>query len=263
MKRCPSCQRAYDDTQNYCFDDATPLVRDSATNDLAKTLVINPPPPPVYQTYQPQQQWSPPVGRQGVSSKVFICAIAGLVLVVGLSIYFLKRSGSSSASTYHGSFSSISAGTGIPPVYEGSLADLMPESVGNFKKESQETPPPPAEFRKFDPKASIQAMYRSSNGQLVRVRAINFGDRGDAGGAFSQIKDQFEAAEKSSGRFSGPTPTFNPRSKDGSNGNRWEICDYQPGGRCFKKLLLTNGSVMFAISGNENDALDFEKNFPY
>lgn len=79
MKRCPSCQSTFPDTQDFCTNDGTRLVSDESQPDLAKTMVAPPPSvPPVssrdvpptqvanaYQRYdtQPQpfaQQTQPP-----------------------------------------------------------------------------------------------------------------------------------------------------------------------------------------------------------
>jgi hypothetical protein len=74
MKRCPACQRTYeDDTLSYCLEDGAALLNDaSASSDLAATIIIpeprittpvkpetyRPAPPP--QVYaQPAPSWSP------------------------------------------------------------------------------------------------------------------------------------------------------------------------------------------------------------
>lgn len=68
MKRCPSCQRTYeDDTQSFCMNDGTPLVSDAAPSSLDKTMMSGslgaPPVPP--QSYSPtpgapQGDWATP-----------------------------------------------------------------------------------------------------------------------------------------------------------------------------------------------------------
>src|SRR5947209_6240991 len=114
MKRCPSCNRTFDDTQNFCLEDATPLISEASSYDPAKTVLAtgpdamdNPQPPqtpsagapPSYQqSYQqqwtsPQQQWgAPPASRK--TNKIIILAVIGLVVAVGigLTIYFLSSS---------------------------------------------------------------------------------------------------------------------------------------------------------------------------
>ena len=114
MKRCPSCNRTFDDTQNFCLEDATPLISEASSYDPAKTVLAtgpgamdNPQPPqtpsagalPSYQ--QPyQQQWTPPQQQWGApltsrnTNKIIILAVVGLVVAVGigLTIYFLSSS---------------------------------------------------------------------------------------------------------------------------------------------------------------------------
>src|SRR5947209_5641866 len=116
MKRCPTCNRTYDDSQAFCSTDATPLVSEAASSDLGATQVVPPssnlPPPqvanieqtPGYQ--QPyQQQWTPPQQQQWGAppasrntNKIIILAVIGLVIAVGvgLGVYFLTRSSSTS-----------------------------------------------------------------------------------------------------------------------------------------------------------------------
>lgn len=66
MKRCPSCQRTYeDDTQTFCMNDGTPLVSDGAPPSLDKTMMAGsmsapPPIPPPNQLGAPQGDWSTP-----------------------------------------------------------------------------------------------------------------------------------------------------------------------------------------------------------
>jgi hypothetical protein len=64
MKRCPSCQRTYDDAQYYCFDDATPLVSEPPQG-LAKTMVVSPPPPRPADNIPPTQIINQPPPMQG------------------------------------------------------------------------------------------------------------------------------------------------------------------------------------------------------
>ena len=70
MKRCPVCQRVYDDTMVFCLEDGSALDADSAGGDMAATLIMPDPrvtaPPPAWpetvrQPQPPQSQpYSPP-----------------------------------------------------------------------------------------------------------------------------------------------------------------------------------------------------------
>jgi hypothetical protein len=68
MKRCPSCQRTYeDDSQAFCFTDGTRLVDEGQAYDSQKTMVGPPPQPEPTQYYQPDKQTGPasPYSTQG------------------------------------------------------------------------------------------------------------------------------------------------------------------------------------------------------
>jgi hypothetical protein len=106
LQRCPTCNRTYpDDAPPFCPQDATRLVNDAAASNLPTTMVspsYGNAPQQQYAPQQypaPQQQWgAPPVNRGG--NKTLLLVIVGLVVVVGvgLTVYFLTRSGSSSTS---------------------------------------------------------------------------------------------------------------------------------------------------------------------
>lgn len=126
MKRCPSCQRTYDDEQIFCSLDATPLVSESASeissNETEETMVAGttaatpqqtPQPgnvasvqeasladePPA--TYQPppqaqpqmsppsspqQQQWATPPPSGRINPNVVLLGVVGLLVAVGVGL---------------------------------------------------------------------------------------------------------------------------------------------------------------------------------
>ena len=47
MKKCPSCQKIFDDSMRFCQVDGTPLVEDVPAFDPYATIVAKPPPMPV------------------------------------------------------------------------------------------------------------------------------------------------------------------------------------------------------------------------
>jgi hypothetical protein len=55
MKRCPMCDRTYDDSQSFCVNDGATLVSDpsQAAYDPLKTIVSTPPPQPQSAPLQP------------------------------------------------------------------------------------------------------------------------------------------------------------------------------------------------------------------
>jgi ketosteroid isomerase-like protein len=124
MKRCPSCQRTYeDDSQTYCMNDGTPLVSDGAPPSLDKTMMAGsmgapPPIPPPSQLGAPQGEWATPswsptptwsqpgMGApptQKKSKLPWILAglavvLIGLVGIGGAAAYFLLRKTSDESS---------------------------------------------------------------------------------------------------------------------------------------------------------------------
>ena len=123
MKRCPSCQRTYDDEQIFCSLDATPLVSESASglpsSETEETLVNGTAPPQTPQpgnvvsaqeasladeppaSYQPPQpQMSPPsppppqqgatLSPGGINPNTILLGVVGLLVAVGvgLAVYF-------------------------------------------------------------------------------------------------------------------------------------------------------------------------------
>ncbi|HEX8138431.1 MAG TPA: nuclear transport factor 2 family protein [Pyrinomonadaceae bacterium] len=66
MKRCPSCQRTYeDDSQSFCMNDGTPLISEAPPSSLDKTMMsgsLGAPPPQTYSPTPgaPQGDWATP-----------------------------------------------------------------------------------------------------------------------------------------------------------------------------------------------------------
>src|ERR1043165_7504503 len=132
MKRCPSCQRTYeDDTQTFCMNDGTPLVSDAAPPSLDKTMMagsMGTPPavPPQNYPGQPQGEWASPSwqrnqtwsqpgtgpGSPSVQKKSklpwilggLVVVLLGLAVVGGAAAFFLlrKNSGESSSNSKRG-----------------------------------------------------------------------------------------------------------------------------------------------------------------
>ncbi len=115
MKRCPACQKNYEDSQNFCLDDGTTLV--SAAGDSSGSYPPPPPPPPGYPPYNsssaPTQvlPGGPTAGGYGAppttpymmsappkKSPLPWIILGAIVLIgAGLGIYFATRGGTTTA----------------------------------------------------------------------------------------------------------------------------------------------------------------------
>lgn len=117
MKRCPSCQRTYEDSQTFCMNDGTPLVPDAPPPSLDKTMMAGamstPPPPPqgfgqgapqggtpswpVNPTWS-QQPGAMPVAPRKSKLPLILAGLAvlliGLIGIGGAAAYFLLRKSS-------------------------------------------------------------------------------------------------------------------------------------------------------------------------
>jgi hypothetical protein len=95
MKRCPTCQRTYsDDTQSYCMEDGTPLVREGSQDDSFATVVASPrrsekePPSPVYKTIAATgaptagASYNPPPPYQTPTRSFLPWVLAGVALLL-------------------------------------------------------------------------------------------------------------------------------------------------------------------------------------
>lgn len=188
MKRCPTCNRTYDDAEAFCSADATPLVSEAAASEPEATIAVPPaaselPPPqvasteqapsdeqPYQQPYQqqsyqqsyqpqwqspPQQQWgAPPTGRGG--NKTLLLAIIGIVVAVaaGLTVYFLMR-GSSSSGTSSSNVSSSSTPT-------ASTSTASKRFVGTWVEEER----PSSKGSRFTDDGKIMEMSPRGEGQV-------------------------------------------------------------------------------------------------
>src|SRR5882762_6486504 len=75
MKRCPTCNRSFDDdTLSFCLEDGTPLVRDGASRADSQETIVSPPPsfvPPADTGPPPTQTFGQLPGKATVSASQF------------------------------------------------------------------------------------------------------------------------------------------------------------------------------------------------
>lgn len=162
MKRCPACQKTYEDSQNFCLDDGTTLVSTTGNSsgfgfppenpynrNSAATEVLSqgapsaggwsppPPQPPPYSTTPPStpymmQQPHPAQKRSPLPWIILgVLALAG----IGTGIYFATRGSDSSTTTAANksmTTSSPSSSPGIRPSTPTSSGKLYDSPDGRF-----------------------------------------------------------------------------------------------------------------------------------
>lgn len=168
MKRCPACRRTYDDTQNFCLDDGTTLVSESAgsfssempTENLpynrsaAPTEVLQGTPTAGYPgagyqraTAPPPYMMTPPIQKRSPLPWIILGAIVLVGAVVGI---ILATRGSD---TTNNGNSGRAQGGGTPGVTprasglaysdpSGRFSITLPPGFGAFKSQKQSHPTP-------------------------------------------------------------------------------------------------------------------------
>lgn len=134
MKTCPRCRKAFDDTQNFCLDDGSPLVRDEPD-----TLVL-PGPPNIDDDYpthlaqgSPQSIGGPvPTAKAGTPAWIFpvIGVLCGLLVIFGF-LAFWKPStqvNSSDKATEMGTEKPVATSPVAPPLMVPSAPSANPSA---------------------------------------------------------------------------------------------------------------------------------------
>jgi hypothetical protein len=247
MKRCPSCNRTFEvEAYSVCPVDATPLVSEMPASGSESSIIS-----PSTQQRTSQQKYG------GNKRKIFLIggAALALILVVGFVLLLLP--------------SVKSLGN-----YSGSLNDLFPEKVGDFKKGAIPPHLKPDGPPYLKPRNSYLANYTWDNKHCdVAVYALNFSSADEAKEGMGEIKRQ-----EFSGTLSDGKPIFNITEGSKKNrlttiGEKWEVRAHLPMGRQ-AQVIWTNGSVLFFLihppqrseedaTQCERDIFDFEKNLAY
>lgn len=232
MKRCPSCQSTFPDTQDFCTNDGTRLVNDEAA-DLGKTLVAPPPPPPqsfggeipptqvvntyqgydtqpqpfAQQTRQPssdyalqqppsQQQWqqpyAPPYQQQPYAPSYGAPKSNRKMLYLGIAAVAVIGGVVLLIVLLSGG---KSLGT-----YKGSLSDLFPEKVGAYSRTTTGTIGDVVDrdldryARQFFSYDDASAGKYENSGKKLLLIASNFSSPDKAKDALKKIKSEIEKA---------------------------------------------------------------------
>lgn len=132
MKRCPTCNRSYDDSQQFCLEDGAPLVSGTGTFDPQATIMSPPPNVPARPSTPaaesspgnwPQNPSWPATGPSQAAPSpnkrrvwpwvvgVLAVLVLGITAVVGIGIYVAYRSAETVANTNANSNSNVNTNT--------------------------------------------------------------------------------------------------------------------------------------------------------
>jgi hypothetical protein len=160
MKRCPACQKEYDDAQNFCLDDGTTLVSAPATapgsvlppenlpynRGAATPEVLHGPPTagPQWAT-PPPPYMSPPVQKRSPLPWFIVGALALIAVVVGIILATRGSNGTTSGGTPGATPTSAPGRTSTPPAVaglpynspDGKFSVTLPPGFGAFQSQKQ------------------------------------------------------------------------------------------------------------------------------
>ncbi len=297
MKRCPSCNLTFADTESFCPKDGTPLVSAATSYDPQATMMS---PPQVYNNsgnlppanpfpadasgYNQQQQnapnpsWGAPSlpqyaaapHKDGSNKKVLVGVIAGVLLlgVIGIVLYYTLSSGGPSAK--------------MNP-YKGSLEDLAPKEIGAlYTLVDVDKLGDKDKVRFGNVKEAIGVAYRrdKQDGGDIKMFVGNYSSIEDAQDGLSKFKNMILSegwvlVEEKEKKINGSKIGLRFVAYKKTSSSSKTIERYLPDGATMvfaqsgpptpaKEPYVscwTNGSVLFAAIGVDKNPLSFESNY--
>lgn len=148
-----------------------------------------------------------------------------------------------------------------PAAYRGSVRDLIPQQVGNFKLQGDPKPvgiAPPAKYVSgaLRPTEAMVAQYEAPDRSKLSFEVVNYPSAADATRALNQMEENTKKL------VSGAQLTESTRtgSKQQAAIRKLVIEGIAPG---FDAVLWVNGSVSYQVSGDNLKAvLEFEQSLP-
>jgi hypothetical protein len=148
-----------------------------------------------------------------------------------------------------------------PAPFRGSVRDLVPREVGDFKLKGELKPisiAPPDQYQSgaLRPTEGVIAQYEASGGAQLSFQVVNYPSAPDAGQALKQTEENVRklgnGAKLTEGTRSG--------GRQGGASRKVVVEGIAPG---FDEVLWVNGSVIYQVSGDNLKAiLDFEQSLP-
>ena len=294
MKRCPSCNRSFDDESlGFCPHDGTGLemAASSAPVELQATMMApppsiggssfpSPPPPPApdsgrFNPPPPSPSWAPPSASQasqltrggGINKKLIFggvgcLALAVIVGVIGIGLLFAFSGPSSKMNPY-----------------KGDLKDLVPEKAGTHTRVDVDvlSEKDKKDFGKVN--EALGVAYKGSSETDIRMFVGNYSSSKDAENGLKSFRDEslrkdWSASEiglkKIGWRTVGSRCTLTKGLLTGKADDKIlpdgaVIVQSQTSSSSEMKQLKfvawTNGSVIFVVAAEGNKADEFEKLF--
>ncbi|HKP45678.1 MAG TPA: hypothetical protein VJT50_03700 [Pyrinomonadaceae bacterium] len=148
-----------------------------------------------------------------------------------------------------------------PARVSGSIRNLIPQQVGNFKLQGEVKPvdiPPSDKYQSgaLRPTEGLMAHYEASGGAQLFMQVINYPSASDAAQALNQM---VENVRRSVG---GAKVTESTRvdHEQKAPGRKVVVEGFAPG---FHAVMWVDSSVFYQVSGKNLDAiLEFERNLP-
>lgn len=148
-----------------------------------------------------------------------------------------------------------------PPPYRGSVRDLVPAQVGNFKLKGELKPAaigPPEQYKSgaLRPTEGVVASYEGSESSAsspLTLQVTNYSSVADAGRVVKQTMENVVSLAN------GAKIEESPR-KGSASDRRLAVEGISPG---YHAVIWTRESVVYQVTGdNLNKVQEFEKSFP-
>jgi len=140
-----------------------------------------------------------------------------------------------------------------PAAFRGSMPDLIPQQVGDFKLAGQATPLAPVAGKDagdaLRPTEGVNARYEAPGRGPIGVQVVNYPSAADAERARKKMQENFENLQK--GSQLGRSPKIDKEGK--TVGQKLTVTDFAPG---IHGVIWTNGSLLYVVTGDDLKAIE-------
>jgi hypothetical protein len=150
---------------------------------------------------------------------------------------------------------------GEPARFRGSVRDLVPKQVGNYRLAGEVKPIDIAPATKYDNNAlrlreGVNARYASPDQKYLSLQVINYSSAQDAEEARRRMQENIEKL-LTQARITGSSKTNKERRV---TGQRMIVQDFSPG---IHEIIWTDTSLLYTLAGDNLELLlQFEKDLP-